>query len=70
MEVWSPQCHWSSPVVKGVMVGLEAPVLPEAPGVGELSRVEGYRMTQARRMQVIKKKKKRIYWDVRHRRWE
>ena len=60
MEAWSPQCHWSSPVAKGVMVELEAPILSEAPGLGELSQVEGYLMTQAGRVQVIKKKKKTL----------
>ena len=65
MEAWSPQCHWSSPVAKGVMVELEAPILSEAPGLGELSQVEGYLMTQAGRVQVIKKKKK-LYQEMRH----
>lgn len=50
MEVWSPQCHWSFPVAKGVMVGVEVPVLSEAPGLGESSQVGCYLMTQARRV--------------------
>lgn len=47
------------------MVELEAPILSEAPGLGELSQVEGYLMTQAGRVQVIKKKKK-LYQEMRH----
>lgn len=35
------------------MVELEVPILSEAPGLGELSQVEGYLMTQAGRVQVI-----------------
>lgn len=49
MEAWSPQCRWSSPGAKGVMVGGVAPVLSEARGLGEPSRVGGYLMTLAER---------------------
>lgn len=54
MEAWSPQCHWSSLVAKGVMVGVEAPVLHESHGLGRPSRVGGYPMTRARKVQRIK----------------
>lgn len=53
MEALSPQCRWSSPVAKGVKVGLEAPVLPEARGLEEPSRVGDYLRTPARRVQTI-----------------
>ena len=58
MEAWSPQCHWSSLVAEGAEVGVEAPGPSEARGLGAPSQVGGYLMTLARRVQVIKKKKK------------
>lgn len=47
MEVWSRQCHWSSPAAKGVTVAAVAPARPEARGLGEPPRVGGYPMTPA-----------------------
>lgn len=54
MEALSLQCHWSSLVAKGVMVGVEAPILSEAHGLGEQPRVGGYLMTLAKRVQIRK----------------
>ena len=57
MEAWNPQCHWSSLGAEEAEVGVEAPGLSEARGLGAPSQVGGYLMTLARRVQVIKKKK-------------
>lgn len=48
MEALSPQCRWSSLVVRWVMVVVEAPILSEAHGPRESSQVGGYLMKLAK----------------------